>query len=53
MWEWRPFAVNLRSDNLSETSATDVELVVDDVGNIDVVVQAAAPSTAIVLTVEQ
>jgi hypothetical protein len=48
-----PFAVDLRSDNLSETSVTDVEFVVDDVGNIDVVAQAAAPSNAIVLTVEQ
>jgi hypothetical protein len=48
-----PFAVDLRSDNLSETSATDVEFVVDDVGNIDIVAQAAAPCNAIVLTVEQ
>ena len=48
-----PFAVNLRSDNLSETRATDVEFVVDDMGNIDVVAQAAAQSTKIVLSVGQ
>jgi hypothetical protein len=48
-----PFAVNLRSDNLSETRATHVEVVVDDVGNVDVVAQAAAESTKIVLSMGQ
>jgi hypothetical protein len=44
-----PFGIDLRSDDLSETSATAVEFVVDDMGNIDVVPQAATASTAMVL----
>jgi hypothetical protein len=46
-----PFAIDLRTDDLSETSATSVEFVVDDMGNIDVVPQAAAATTAMVLSV--
>jgi hypothetical protein len=48
-----PFAIYPRSDDLSETSATSAEFVVDDMGNIDAVLQAAAATTTMVLSVEQ
>jgi hypothetical protein len=48
-----PFGIDLRGDDLSETSATAVEFVVDNMGTIGVVAQAAAASTAMVLTAEQ